>query len=110
MRACLSREDPYYGTSDRRGVIAIPNVPLGKYELRVWHERALPESLDTLPASPYPKLPLFRSLRLTEQRNTSQAHKNKYARTMTTQHPLFPYIHTMISNCEPVGLLTKREI
>ena len=88
----LAVKTPYYGTSDRRGVIAIPNVPLGKYELRVWHERALPESLDTLThaISISEASHSFGVLRLTEQRNTSQAHKNKYGQNYDNATPTVP--------------------
>jgi plastocyanin len=85
-------KSPYYGTSDRRGVITIPNVPLGRYELRVWHERALPESLDPLTHALLisEASRSFGVLRLTEQRNTSQAHKNKYGQDYDNPTPTLP--------------------
>jgi plastocyanin len=85
-------KSPYYGTSDRRGVIIIPNVPLGRYELRVWHERALPESLDTLTHAILisDASHSFGVLRLTEQRNMSQAHKNKYGQDYDSPTPTVP--------------------
>jgi plastocyanin len=88
----LAVKTPYYGTSDRRGVIAIPNVPFGRYELRVWHERALPESLDTLAHAILisEASHTFGVLRLTEQRNTSQAHKNKYGQDYDNPTPAVP--------------------
>jgi plastocyanin len=88
----LAVKTPYYGTSDRRGVIAIPNVPLGKYELRVWHERALPESLDILTHAILisEASHSFGVLRLTEQRNRSQAHKNKYGQDYDNPTPTVP--------------------
>jgi plastocyanin len=88
----LAVKTPNYGTSDRRGVIAIPNVPLGRYQLRVWYERALPESLDTLTHAILisEELHSFGVLRLTEQRNTSQAHKNKYGRDYDNPTPTVP--------------------
>jgi len=88
----VALKTPYFGTSDRRGVIAIPNVPLGRYELRIWHERALPESLDTqtheilISEASHS----FGVLRLTEQRNTSQAHKNKYGQDYDNSTPAIP--------------------
>src|SRR5437870_9046175 len=39
---------PYYGASDKRGEITIPNVPPGRYTLRMWYEAALPDKLDAL--------------------------------------------------------------
>jgi len=39
---------PYYGISDRRGEIVIPNVPAGRYLLHTWYETALPETLNAM--------------------------------------------------------------
>jgi len=39
---------PYYGISDRRGRVSIPNVPSGRYTLRFWYEDTLPEELNNL--------------------------------------------------------------
>jgi plastocyanin len=88
----LAVKTPYYATSDRRGVIAIPNVPFGRYELRVWHERALPESLDALTHTILisEASHSFGVLRLTEQRNTSQAHKDKYGQDYDNPTPAVP--------------------
>jgi len=36
---------PYYGISDRRGQVSIPNVPVGRYTLRFWYDAALPDLL-----------------------------------------------------------------
>ena len=88
----VALKTPYHGNSDRRGEISIPHVPPGRYELRVWHERALPESLDTLThvmlvseASHS-----FGVLRLTAQHNTYQAHKNKYGQDYDNPTPAVP--------------------
>jgi plastocyanin len=88
----VALKTPYYGISDRRGVIAISDVPLGRYELRVWHERALPESLDT-----HTRVILisetshsFGVLRITERPNTFQAHKNKYGLDYDNSAPDVP--------------------
>jgi plastocyanin len=88
----LALKTPYYGTSDRRGVITIPDVPPGRYELRVWHERALPESLDILTHAILisEASHSFGVLRLKEQRNTSQAHKNKYGQDYDNPTPAVP--------------------
>jgi plastocyanin len=88
----LAVKTPYYGTSDRRGVIAIPDVPFGRYEVRVWHESALPESLDTLTHAILisEASHSFGVLRLKEQRNTSQAHKNKYGQDYDNPTPAVP--------------------
>ncbi len=39
---------PWYVTTPASGRFTIANVPPGEYELRVFHERALPEHLQTL--------------------------------------------------------------
>jgi plastocyanin len=44
----VALETPYYSISDARGQIVIPNVPGGKYMLRVWYESALPENLKAM--------------------------------------------------------------
>jgi plastocyanin len=41
-------DTPYYGISDQRGQLVIPNVPPGRYVLHLWYEAALPESLKNL--------------------------------------------------------------
>src|SRR3989440_7930732 len=40
----VALKTPYYGISDRRGVITIPNVPAGNYDLERTHERALSDN------------------------------------------------------------------
>lgn len=44
----VALDTPYYGISDSRGQLVIPNVPSGKYTLRVWYESALPETLKAM--------------------------------------------------------------
>ena len=44
----VALETPYYGVSDRSGNVTIANVPDGKYELRIWYERSMPEALKSL--------------------------------------------------------------
>jgi len=35
---------PYFATTDRDGKFTIENVPEGKYELRIWHEKLTPQT------------------------------------------------------------------
>ncbi len=76
----IALNTPYYGISDRDGMIVIPNVPPGNYEMDVWHERVLPETLNNISR----KILISETshslgvLLLTEQRNLSHFHKNKY--------------------------------
>lgn len=39
---------PYYALSNDKGMVEINNVPNGKYTLKVWHEKATPETLAKL--------------------------------------------------------------
>jgi len=39
-------ETPYWAVSDPAGNYTIPNVPNGRYVLKVWHERFKPQSFD----------------------------------------------------------------
>jgi plastocyanin len=39
---------PYYGISDNRGQVVMPNVPAGRYALHIWYEAALPEQLNAM--------------------------------------------------------------
>jgi plastocyanin len=76
----IALNTPYYGISDRKGEIAISKVPPGRYEMNVWHERVLPETLNTLtrPVLISEGSSSLGVLSLTLQRNFSQTHKNKY--------------------------------
>src|SRR5499425_1116190 len=82
---------PYYGISDIKGSITIPNVPAGMYDLEVWHERVLPENLEKakhriqISASSSS----FGIIRLMAQRNP-QIHKNKYGRDYDNPTPNAP--------------------
>lgn len=83
---------PYYGVSDRKGMIAIPNVPAGRYEMHVWDERALPADLSALTRT----VEISESahglgvLRLSEQRSALLGHKNKYGQDYENPTPSLP--------------------
>ncbi|HEV2730332.1 MAG TPA: hypothetical protein VGV15_09895 [Terriglobales bacterium] len=74
-------ETPYYGVSDRRGQIVIPNVPVGRYVLHVWYEAVLPETLSSLAreVTVSENTSTLGLLRLTEAA-LPQSHKNLYGR------------------------------
>jgi plastocyanin len=88
----VSLKTPYYGISDARGAVIIPEVPAGRYELHVWHERATPESLDarvrTISISE--DAHSFGTLRLAEQPTAPLPHKNKYGQDYETPSPNDP--------------------
>jgi plastocyanin len=44
----IALDTPYYGISNRKGEIVIPQVPAGHYTLKTWAETALPENLNAL--------------------------------------------------------------
>jgi plastocyanin len=80
---------PYYGTSDKRGQIEIPNVPSGRYTLRMWYEAARPDKLDALTrevrvSDNTANLGLLRL----DGTQLAQAHKNKYGRDYEPPTPL----------------------
>lgn len=44
----IALETPYYGISNKKGELVIPDVPSGDYTLRIWAETDLPENLNAL--------------------------------------------------------------
>jgi plastocyanin len=44
----IALETPYYGVSNRRGEIIIPNVPPGRYNMHSWYETAPQDALDAM--------------------------------------------------------------
>ena len=44
----IALDTPYYAVSTRGGELTIPNVPAGRYVLRVWSEASLPGTLKNL--------------------------------------------------------------
>ena len=75
----IALDSPYFGISSRRGEIVIPQVPPGRYHMRVWYEAALPAALDAM----------TREVNITTDSSTLgvlqipraaavDAHKNKY--------------------------------
>ncbi len=73
-------DTPFYGVSDRAGNIAIPNLPDGKYELHVWYERSVPETLKDLTHTVRISVDARDLGGITVQENPSftPVHKNKY--------------------------------
>jgi plastocyanin len=88
----VALKTPYYGISDAHGSVTIPDVPPGRYELHVWHERAIPDSLDsqvrTILVSD--SLHSFGALRVAEQQSAPAPHKNKYGQDYETPSPGVP--------------------
>ena len=87
-------DTPYYGLSDRKGNVSIPNVPDGKYELHVWYERSLPDDLKNLSravtiSSSSKELG---TIQVPENPSFTTAHKNKYGQDYTSP-PVPSYSH-----------------
>lgn len=87
----IALNTPYYGISDRRGQVLIPNLAPGRYTLRVWYEGALPEALNSM----------ARDVTISDTTSTlgvlhvpashvPQEHKNLYGRDYTPPAPASP--------------------
>src|SRR5262249_14406855 len=73
-------DTPYYAVSNHAGEFTIRNVPEGRYQLQVWHERAKPESSAKFPRE-VSLTTANRSLECIRLVDTGQfvaPHKNKY--------------------------------
>jgi plastocyanin len=80
---------PYYGVSNSTGTVSIPSLPPGRYELNVWHERCLPDTLkgamrQVVVSS---RSSSFGEVRLALSGDLLKNHKNKYGREYDTQSP-----------------------
>ncbi len=87
----IALDTPYFGISDRKGEVVIPQVPAGRYTLRAWYETALPETLNAM----------TREISVTESSSTlgvleipaspaATAHKNKYGMDYEPPNPNSP--------------------
>jgi len=73
---------PFYGISNTLGEVSIGSVPPGRYELNVWQERCLPDSLKsaTREVAISGRSPSLGEIRLDESGNLLKDHKNLYGR------------------------------
>jgi plastocyanin len=76
----LTMVTPYYAVANAAGEMAIRNVPDGKYRLKVWHERASPEALQSVERELTVTGDVTIPLRVTEVVGPSMPHKNKYGK------------------------------
>jgi plastocyanin len=87
----IALDTPYFGISNRKGEVVIPEVPAGRYTMRVWYETALPETLNSM----------TREVSVTENSSTlgvleisagmaATAHKNKYGMDYEPPNPNTP--------------------
>jgi len=87
-------DTPYSGISDRKGNLAIQNVPDGEYELHVWYERSLPDDLKTLTrvVTISQASKELGTIQVPENPSFTPAHKNKYGQDYTPP-PVPSYSH-----------------
>lgn len=73
---------PYYANSNPAGDVTLSAVPAGRYQLDIWHERCLPETLRSLSreVALSPGSASLGELRLQESGDLLSKHKNKYGR------------------------------
>jgi len=88
----IAMDTPYFAVSDQKGMIEIKNVPAGRYEMKIWHERILPDTLKTLsrPVVIAESASSLGVLRLIEDRDASKGHKNKYGQDYDSSGPGVP--------------------
>ena len=84
-------DTPYYGVSNRSGIVEISKVPPGQYTVHVWNERSLPEDLTDLrhQVAISPSQTSLGKLRIRETEVTL-AHKNKYGQDYPKPAPPGP--------------------
>ena len=80
---------PYYALSSAGGDVLIKNVPPGRYQLNVWHERCLPETLKALSREVVisPASSSLGDIPLIETGSLLANHKNKYGRDYDSNIP-----------------------
>lgn len=87
---------PYYGISNRSGQVTIPDVPPGRYVLRVWDEASSPDALKALTRAVdiSGSAASLGTLRLIDDGHLQLGHKNMYGQDYTTPAPASPlYTH-----------------
>lgn len=85
-----------YDISNPAGDVSINNVPAGRYQLNVWHERCSPDVLRNLTREVVvsPSSPSLGELRLPESGDILSKHKNKYGRDydpVLPSNPIYDY-------------------
>jgi plastocyanin len=82
---------PYYGFSDARGEIGIPNVPPGRYRLQVFHSSVAPDALQALEREiTITSGDMFIGTFSLAESDIELAHKNKYGRDYDRPDPDSP--------------------
>jgi plastocyanin len=87
----ITLSTPYYGISDVRGEVTLPNVPPGRYKLEVFHSAVAPDALKAVnrEITVSPGATSLGAITLTES-DVTVAHKNKYGRDYDRPDPDSP--------------------
>ncbi len=85
----IALDTPYYGVSNPMGEITIPNVPAGRYTLRVWREGTSTDALKSLsrPVVVSSDSSSLGKLLVPNNASFPLTHKNKYGRDYETPTP-----------------------
>ena len=86
-------QSPYYAISSATGDFAINNVLPGRYQLNIWDERCLPETLKSLSRAVEisPSSLSLGEIRLAESGDLLAKHKNLYGRDYEAPPPTASY-------------------
>ena len=89
----VTLKTPYYGVTNKLGVVTIPKVPEGQYRLGIWSERALPGTLKSLEREVTIRENIARLARIQIQASGDLLanHKNLYGREYDPVTPSIPY-------------------
>lgn len=76
----IALDTPYYGISNRKGEIVMPNVPAGRYIMKTWYETAPPDVLEAMSreVNVTDNSSSLGILRISASAAATAAHKNKY--------------------------------
>jgi hypothetical protein len=83
---------PYCALSTASGDITIRGVPAGRYQLSIWHERCLPETLKPLSRQVIisPSSSSLGDIRVSVSRGLLSKHKNMYGRDYDPNGSSYP--------------------
>jgi plastocyanin len=84
----IALETPYYAISNARGEFNIPEMPLGRYFLRVWSEASLPDDLkDMTREITVSESALSLGVIRLNRTEMARSHKNKYGQDYPPANP-----------------------
>ena len=85
-------DTPYYTTTNRAGEFALSNVPPGRYQLSVWHERHKPEHPNDFPRDVIVSggSTSLGTITLVQSDEALAPHKNKYGHDYVPPAPSSP--------------------